>query len=386
MRGKTMKVEGQSAVLIVGAGPTGCAAGIALARAGVDVCVVDRAQFPRDKTCGDAVSNDAMDLIERMGARNAVLQGPHAIVRRAAAVFPDGSRIERDYQRPGYIVPRLHLDDCLRVALESSGAKLVQGCNVTELAQEAGRVVGAQGPELRWSAQLVIAADGHGSVGLQALHQPTPRDRYLAVSTTAYYRNVSFPYGNDTADHYFDDDLPYGYGWIFPAVDDVANVGVYIRADAYARHDKKLGELFRAFVQRHAGRLGGAELVGKPRTWSLPLAPRPAPISAPGLLLAGDAAGFIDPLSGEGIWQGLHTGWLAGEIAASAIAQHGLDTALQRRYARACWSAVGHGSRNKARVQRGMAFIVDRKLYRSRWVRAALGFGYRHNALEMTKS
>ena len=114
----------------MGAGPAGCAAGIMLARAGIDVCVVDRAHFPRPKTCGDAVSNDGMVLVDELGANAFVNSGPHALVRRAAAVFPDRERIERDYDPPGYIVPRDHLDDCLRRALELSGARLVQGCNV----------------------------------------------------------------------------------------------------------------------------------------------------------------------------------------------------------------------------------------------------------------
>src|SRR5262245_18741550 len=109
--------EGKSDVLIVGAGPTGCAAGIVLARAGIDVCVVDRARFPRDKVCGDAISNDGVELLEQLGARDLVEQGPHAVVVRAVAVFPDVTRIARDYDRPGYIFARYHFDDCLRQAL-----------------------------------------------------------------------------------------------------------------------------------------------------------------------------------------------------------------------------------------------------------------------------
>ena len=100
-------VRGESQVLIVGAGPAGCSAGIVLARAGVDVTVIDRARFPRDKTCGDAVSNLAMGLIDQLGAGEDVRQAPHALVERGVAAFPDGTRIERRYDRPGYIVPRL---------------------------------------------------------------------------------------------------------------------------------------------------------------------------------------------------------------------------------------------------------------------------------------
>lgn len=380
------RVEGKSDVLIVGAGPTGCAAGIVLARAGVDVCIVDRAHFPRDKVCGDAVSNDAIQLIEQLGARDVVEQGPHAIVRRAVAIFPDGTRIGRDYERPGYIVARYHLDDCLRRGLEASGARLIQDCRVSSLTRSGGRVTGAEGPALSWSAKVVIAADGYGSVGLEALGEPGPRGRYLAVSATAYYRNVEFPNGADTSDHYFDFELPFGYGWVFPAVDGVANVGVYQRADAYRRAGKPLKQLLSEFLDRYQARLRGAEQVGRVRAWSLPLAPRPIPVSAPGLLLAGDAGGFIDPLSGEGIWQGLHTGMLAGATTVKALRRGDLDRSLQRSYARQCRRDIGRASRSKAWVQKAMAVIVEQRLYRFGVVRGALSWGYTHNALEMTKS
>lgn len=377
---------GQSDVLIVGAGPTGCAAGIVLARAGVDVCVLDRATFPRDKVCGDAVSNDGILLIEELGAGNLVEEAPHAIVRRAVAVFPDGTRIGRDYERPGYIVPRYTLDDCMRRALEASGARLIQGTRVSKLTREGDRITGAEGPSLRWSAKVVIAADGYGSVGLDALGLAGPKGRYLAVSSTAYYRGVEFPDGAETSDHYFDRELIYGYGWIFPAVEGVSNVGVYLRSDAYARTGKNLKQLLDDFVERYAARMKNAERVGKIRSWSLPIAPRPIPLTAPGLVLAGDAAGFIDPLSGEGIWQGLHTGMLAGKVAAEAVGSGGLTPALRKRYEQTCHKELARPSRAKEWVQRGMAVIVERQLYRSAIVRGALRWGYEHHALEMTKS
>ena len=123
-------IRGRSTVLVVGAGPAGCAAGIVLARAGIDVCVVDRASFPRDKTCGDALSNDTVATLDRLGLGPALAALPHAVVRRAAAVFPDGSEVTRDYDPPGLIVRRLHLDDLLRAELEHAGARLVQDTQV----------------------------------------------------------------------------------------------------------------------------------------------------------------------------------------------------------------------------------------------------------------
>lgn len=383
---ESQTLHGRSDVVVVGGGPAGAAAGIVLARAGVDVCVFDRARFPRDKTCGDAVSDGGVRLLEELGARAAVDAASHALVRGGAAVFPDGTRIARRYPDPGYIVPRLTLDDCLRQALEASGARLVQGRRVTAVAQTDGRVDGVTGPDLDWRAPLVIAADGHGSVGIPALGAAPPKGPLLAVSTTAYLRGVEFPDGDEVSDHYFDAELPYGYGWIFPAVDGISNVGVYLRADAYHTTGRQLGDLLSEFLVRKRARLRNAQMVGRPRTWPLPIAPRPGPVTGPGLILAGDAGGFIDPLSGEGIWQALRTGMLAGEIAAQAVAQGELTTALRRSFEDSCLAEIGRPSRKKRWVQRAMTELVSRRLYRWSLVRAGLSWGYANRALEMTKS
>jgi flavin-dependent dehydrogenase len=140
------------------------------------------------------------------------------------------------------------------------------------------------------------------------------------------------------------------------------------------------------FLVRKSARLGRAEMVGKPRAWPLPIAPRPGPVTGPGVILAGDAGGFIDPLSGEGIWQALRTGMLAGGIAAQAVAQGGLTKALRRTFEDRCRVEIGRASRKKAWVQHAMAVLVAHRLYRLAIVRAALTWGYANRALEMTKS
>lgn len=379
-------IRGRSSVLVVGAGPAGAAAAIVLARAGIDVCVVDRATFPRDKTCGDALSNETVAVLGALGVGDQLAASPHALVRRAAAVFPDGSEVARDYDPPGWIVRRLHLDDLLRRALEHAGARLVQGAAVASLTTRDGRVVGASGPSLDWRADVVVAADGYGSVGLAALGAAKPQGRFLGVSATAYFRGVTFPNGDTTADHCFDAELPYGYGWIFPAVDGVSNVGVYLRADGYRQTGRTLRDLLAGFLARHAHRFAGAQQVGATRSWSLPLGPRPIPHAAPGLLLVGDAGGFIDPLSGEGIWQALRSGVLAGEAARDAIRGRGLDAPARRAYERRCADEIGKPSRRKALVQQAMHVIVRHRLYRLAAVRAALTWGYRRRTFEMSKA
>lgn len=377
-------LDGRSDVLVIGAGPAGCAAGIVLARAGVDVCVVDRASFPRDKTCGDALSNKAVALIRELGAGPRLDAEPHALVRRAAAVFPGGVRVARDYVEPGWIVPRLSLDDTLRDALERSGARLHQGVQVRALELGERRVERIVGDDLRWRAPIVIAADGPSSVAWPALGLDKPKGRALAMASTAYFEGIAYPEGPELADHYFEHDLPAGYGWVFPAVAGLANVGVYQRDDAYRRCKHRLPALLESFVARHPERFAQARQVGPVRSWPLPIKNR-GPFAARGVLLVGDAGGFVDPLSGEGIWQALFTGMEAGKLAIEAAQRGRLDDALADRYAQTCSQAIARPSRMKAHVQDAMTRFVALGLHRSRLLRGILQWGYAHGALEQTK-
>ncbi len=380
------ELSGSSEVAIVGGGPAGFAAGIVLARAGIDVAVIDGATFPRDKTCGDALSNDAVRLLAELGAREEADRAPHAVVDRAAAVFPDGTRIERSYGEPGWIVSRRDLDDALRRTFEAAGGRFVEGRRVAELVRDGETVTGFAGPSIAWSARVVVAADGYGSVALDPPGPGPARGRWLGVSATEYWRGVSFPFGAGTCDHFFEDDLPLGYGWIFPSVAGVSNVGVFLRADAYERQGRRLSDLLDAFLARHADRFRGAERVGRRRAWSLPLAPRPVPVTAPGLLVAGDAAGFVDPFTGEGIWQALRSGIAAGETARDAVRAGGLGPSLRERYEAECARAIGAPSRRKAQVQRALDLVLRGRLYRLAPVRAALRMGYQRQSVDHTKS
>lgn len=379
----------RGSVLVIGAGPAGCAAGITAARLGLGVTVVDGATFPNHKVCGDAISNRCARLVARLcGDPGAVASLPHAPVLAAAAVFPDGTRVERSYRGdPGFAVPRDRLDASLRDALERSGGTLLQGVRVRRVERDAaGRAIGASADGARFDADAVIAADGFGSVGWRALGLAPRRGAHLAFGVTAYFEGVRFDGFDGVSAHYFEADLPYGYAWIFPAVDGRANVGVYQRADHFQRRGVRLPELLDRFVARHADRFTGARLTGTPRCRPLPLAAGRVPHTVPGLLLAGDAAHAIDPFTGEGVWQALHTGILAGEAAAAALGGGPRRPDDAARYGRTLDREIYAPSRARRRIERGVNAVLSLGLYRYGPIRAALAWGYGRGSSELSKS
>ncbi len=377
-------IDGRSDVLVIGAGPAGCAAGIELARAGRSVCVVDRAVFPRPKTCGDALSNHAVERVISLGAGIYLSRTPHAVVRGAMVVFPDGHRIQRSYgSHPGWIVRRYDLDHALRRALEDSGARVIEGVKVQHMVRTGGRATGAEGRDFRWHADIVIAADGPGSVAWT--HADKPSGRRLGIAATAYYQHLP-PLGDpDVSEHYFTLDLPGGYGWIFPAVEGIANVGVYLRMDDYRRQRTPLRGLFDGFIARHRERFASAQRVGDVHTWQLPLAGPRRQVGGDGVLVCGDAARSVDPLTGEGIWQALYSGSLAGQIVARylAVGSRGEEPATTH-HAVSAWRLDAPAAL-RACAQDAMTVLLRSGIYRAGIVRSGLQWAYGSGSMEVTK-
>lgn len=380
-------LTGRSDVLVIGAGPAGSAAAISAARAGAKVAVVDKAVFPRPKTCGDAVSNSALALLRELVGAEHVASAPSAIVRGAVGVFPDGSRVRRRYgDEPGCIMERTVLDDLLRRAAERAGAAVHENVTVRRLKRNGERFTGAEGPGLGWDADVVIVANGSASLAADALGVEPPAEDAIGISATAYFESMAEGPDPDFSEHYFEKFLPTGYGWIFPPVLGRANVGVYLRVDRYHAGKVKLRKLMDEFVARYPERFGSAKQDGAMRSWSLPLATFRPPPCAPTLLSCGDAARLIDPLTGEGIWHALRTGQLAGRTAAIALASGGPTEAAVGRYRRAVLREVMWPTAARRGIEGMTTFIVEHELYRSRAVRRLLEWGYNRRALEISKT
>lgn len=320
-------------VVVVGAGPAGSAAAITLARAGRSVIVVDKADFPRDKCCGDGLTTLALRELEPLGFKPSMV-ADFEPVSAAWLRSPSGREVCVPLPDNGLYAataPRRQFDAALVKLAEGAGAIVRTGVAFAAMRSGSDEVeVDVDGLGVV-HARYVIAADGMWSPVRKALGAGEPG--YLGEwhAVRQYAANVTGP-AADRLYVWFEPDILPGYVWSFPLPGGRANVGYGIpRSDE--RRGKQLKALWPALLDRPhiAGALGAdVTLEDRSTAWPIPAGIDRATLMSGRTLFVGDAAMATDVMTGEGIGQAL----LTGRLAAEAIIHGGaLDPAnVARRY------------------------------------------------------
>ncbi len=321
-------------VIVIGAGPGGSATAHYLAQGGARVTLLDKAHFPRDKTCGDGLTPRAVAVLQDMGVLESLCRMGH-VVRRFEVFAPSGARTSAPIRVsgvapavPALVVPRLQLDDVLRQRAIESGADFLPDVHVIEVRPGADgvQVIGEACGGVRFSrrARLAVIATG-ANTGLLMRIGVLKQQPKVLVAARAYFENVR---GLDETWTLRFDHVPMpGYGWVFPVSPTGANIGV-----GYFKEQRRASAVapFERFIQSPPLRamLAEARQVGPIKGFPLRDDFLTSPTFAQRTLIVGEAAGLVNPLTGEGIDYALESGRIA---AAHALAMlRGDDFSLVR--------------------------------------------------------
>lgn len=381
-------------VVVAGAGPAGSAAAHTLASAGAEVLVLERAHFPRDKSCGDGVTAHAVDMLHDMGVTfdafagrgvktyGGLIGGPNGGTFSAQPpATADGNAVEC------WVVPRIVLDAEVAQAAVRAGARLVQGAAVSGLSRSNGSVSSVEYRDgagvRRIAAKIVIGADGAHSIIAKSLGVRDSSKRHRGFALRGYYEGVT-GLTDDLEIYYFDSRLLPGYGWVFPTGQRTANVGVGIYSGELDRSARKLRDIlddFVAGVPSVAARMKDARPVGRALGWPLLVSSSHRRTVFDGAMLCGDAASLIDPLTGEGIYTALVSGRSAGRAALKALAANDASAGALRDHERE-WIAIAGGYLSSGRLLKNLAksatlmnLIVRRASESSYYASRAIGYG-----------
>ncbi len=353
--------------IVAGAGPGGSSAAGYIGRAGLKVLLVDKAVFPRDKTCGDAVSGKSMRVMRDFNLMGELERAPHGSISGVLISSPDGHMVDIPFPKNdpnreggrGYCVRRMDTDRILfEAARKTPNVAVLEKFQVSAVEKkEDGKAIGIVGIDLngpnrlekKYFGKVIVGADGVNSIVARSVlgEDGAKLDpRHSCDAVRAYYFGIS-GMGGSIEIHFLKSCMP-GYFWIFPLENGNANVGLGILSSDLQKMIKNEGKsLVKIMNDAIANdpiiknRFANAKPISQVTGWRLPFGSKRRKLAGDGWVLVGDAASLVDPFSGEGVGNATLSGRLAAGVIAKAVAGGDTSHAALCEYERLLWDALG---------------------------------------------
>lgn len=321
-------------VIVVGAGPAGCAAAAFLSKQSLTVLLLDKSSFPRDKICGDGISGPSLVILRRIGILDKIKHIDPWNIEYVTLSSPAGTNlhvhtpfIDQDVYG-GMVIPREKLDQLLFEHVKSLPyVEALEHTTVKDLVIEENKITGVIA-ELKgqketitdtFKSKYIIAADGVHSMIAKKLGLYNDKPKHRAFAIRAYFENTTDL--SDAIELHYDPALTPGYGWLFPTGKNSMNAGVIV-FNRFKDH-KHINKMFDSFIHNNPNTqkyLKNANIVEHSlKGWPLTYGTFSSRRAKDNVLLTGDAASLIDPMTGEGILYALKSGEFAAEFIGSGI-------------------------------------------------------------------
>ena len=331
-------------VVIVGAGPAGCAAAYMLSAKGLKIALLDKDTFPRDKICGDALSADVTKQFHLMSGEliKKFEQFQNKIASNGVSFFtPGNNKLEIKFTVPGdkfgggFVSRRIDFDNFFfSEAKNLADVEAFQNQQVKEVTIEPDKI-SVHTSDITFEASIALGADGAHSILNKKLTENKVERNHYCAGLRQYYENVKgFHEENHIELHFYKDILP-GYFWVFPLPNNRANVGIGMLSEVVSKKKINIKDKMEKLILNHPNlkeRFKDAVPLETVRGYGLPLGSTKRSISGDRFLLLGDAAGLIDPFTGEGIANAIRSGRIAASHVLKAIKQNSFGADFNKQY------------------------------------------------------
>lgn len=316
----------------------------------IEHILIDAAQFPRDKTCGDGLDLKAIAVLNNID-KKIITEEIKSEGRINASygfkiITTKGKQVIFDYQKSGTDLPpygtskRIDFDNLLIEKFDKNYTSFLQSTKAKSILRIDNKweITAQQNDQsIKIICDLLVGADGDHSIVLKTVGERKIDRKHYSAGVRQYWKNVSDIHSSNLMEVYFPKKYPMSYFWIFPLKNGLSNVGYGMQSNVAAKSNYNITQIFNELIKEDEnlkGRFINAIPQESVKGWGIPFASLQRKCFGDGWLLVGDAASMISPTTGEGIGTGMTTGLIAAKFAASAVAQNKFDESVFKNYDR----------------------------------------------------
>jgi len=351
-------------IIIVGGGPAGTSSALFASKMGLKSILLEKEFFPRDKICGDALSGKSVRMMRELNLLHEVERLKGAQINRITFGSPSNKQFDislnsnknKKTKKKGFVIPRKIFDNFL-FKKANTVTETRQGVRVVDVIQKNNYVSGViikneAGKEESIYAPIVLGCDGPFSIIARKLGLYKMDMNHTSVAIRCYYSGVKGL--TDQIELHFLKEVKPGYLWLFPAGDGMANIGIGLSKSDAKKESRTLSQILDEVTKSKyfKNRFSDAKQLEKPIGWNLPLGTIHRKNHGNGFMLLGDAAGLVDPFTGEGIGNAMVSAKYAVEVAKESITKRDFSKDFFSKYDKLLWSELGKELRTSSKLQK----------------------------------